>query len=377
MQPADRTFETVTYYSIEELLISYSPASAERRSHGPPIVRRTIAHQLSQSYDPHDGPHAASTHRMSDINGRLDEAARAGWLYYIAARTQDDIARILNVSRPTAQRLVSLCRAEGLISFRVNHAISECMSLASALRERYGLVHCDVVPTDGTDETAFAGIAEAASIAIERMLRSTEPLVMGLGTGRAMRASVARVAPLSRPLHRLVSLVGTISPDGSASRFNAPERLAELTGAQHFPMPLPMHATTPAQREQLLALDPVRRVFAMAETADAWFSGLSQFDPEAPLYRDGFISRDELLELLRLGAVGENLGWAFDAEGRILEEGPNQRVTSARPTPGSDQPRICVAHGAAKTPALQAALKGRIVNGLVTDEITARALLAR
>jgi DNA-binding transcriptional regulator LsrR (DeoR family) len=314
---------------------------------------------------------------MSDPNGRLDEAARAGWLYYIAGKTQDDIARILNVSRPTAQRLVSLCRAEGLITFRVNHAISECMSLASALRDRYGLVHCDVVPSDGSDETSFAGVAEAASIAIERMLRATGPLVMGLGTGRSMRASVARVAPLSRPLHRLVSLVGTISPDGSASRFNAPEHLAELTGAQHFPMPLPMHATTPAQREQLLALDPVRRVFAMAHDADAWFSGLSQFDNDAVLYRDGFISRDELLELMRLGAVGENLGWAFDADGRILTEGPNTRITSVPPSPGSDKLRICVAHGAAKVVALHAALNGRIVNGVVTDEATARGLLAR
>ena len=314
---------------------------------------------------------------MSDINGRLDEAARAGWLYYIAGKTQDDIARILNVSRPTAQRLVSLCRAEGLITFRLNHTISECMSLASQLRERHGLVHCDVVPTDGSDETAFAGIAEAASIAMERMLRNAEPLVMGLGTGRAMRGSVARVAPLSRPLHRLVSLVGTISPDGSASRFNAPGALAELTGAQHFPLPLPMHATTPEQREQLLALDPVRRVFAMAQGADAWFSGLSQFDDNAPLYRDGFISRDDLLELMRLGAVGENLGWAFDAQGRILEDGPNPRLTSVRPTPGGSKPRICVAHGPAKLRALDAALKGRIVNGLVTDEATARALLAQ
>jgi DNA-binding transcriptional regulator LsrR (DeoR family) len=313
---------------------------------------------------------------MNDLNGRLDEAARAGWLYYIAGKTQDDIARLLNVSRPTAQRLVSLCRAEGLISFRVNHPISECMSLASALRDRHALAHCDVVPTDGSDETSFAGIAEAASIAIERMLWSTEPRVIGLGTGRAMRAAVSRVAPVSRPLHRLVSLVGTISPDGSASRFNAPERLAELTGAQHFPMPLPMHANTPAQREQLLALDPVRRVFATAQAADAWFSGLSQFDDNAPLFRDGFISRDELLELIRQGAVGENLGWAFDAKGRILEEGLNLRVTSARPRPQSEQPRICVAHGAAKTPALHAALEGRIVNGLVTDEATARALLA-
>ncbi len=314
---------------------------------------------------------------MTDPNGRYDEAARAGWLYYIAGRTQDDIARILNVSRPTAQRLVSLCRAEGLISFRVNHPISECMGLASTLRERYALAHCDVVPSDGSDETSFAGVTEAASIVIERMLRSTEPLVMGLGTGRTMRGSVARVAPVARPLHRLVSLVGTISPDGSASRYNAPERLAELTGAQHFPMPLPMHATTPAQREQLLALDPVRRVFAMAREADAWFTGLSQFDNDAFLYRDGFITRDELLELMREGAVGEIVGWAFDAEGRILEGGLNARITSVPPSPGSDTLRIGVAHGAPKVAALHAALKGKLVNGLVTDEDTARALLAR
>jgi len=40
---------------------------------------------------------------------RLDDAARAGWLYYIAGNTQDEIAKRLKFSRATAQRLVSLC----------------------------------------------------------------------------------------------------------------------------------------------------------------------------------------------------------------------------------------------------------------------------
>ena len=39
---------------------------------------------------------------------RLDDAARAGWLYYIAGRTQDEIAVEMGVSRQVAQRLVSL-----------------------------------------------------------------------------------------------------------------------------------------------------------------------------------------------------------------------------------------------------------------------------
>ena len=39
---------------------------------------------------------------------RLDDAARAGWLYYVAGNTQDQIAAKLGISRQTAQRLVSL-----------------------------------------------------------------------------------------------------------------------------------------------------------------------------------------------------------------------------------------------------------------------------
>jgi len=44
---------------------------------------------------------------------RLDDAARAGWLYFIAGNTQDEIAKKLNVSRPTAQPRPSDRRLHG------------------------------------------------------------------------------------------------------------------------------------------------------------------------------------------------------------------------------------------------------------------------
>jgi DNA-binding transcriptional regulator LsrR (DeoR family) len=311
--------------------------------------------------------------RMNESTTRLDDAARAGWLYYIAGRTQDDIARAMNISRPSAQRLVSLCRTDGLLSFRLNHPISAWMNLAERLVERYALVHCDVVP-GGDARASAAAVSEAAAIVIERVLRKEEPAVIAVGTGRSIRASVTRVTPMSRPHHRLVSLAGNISPDGSASPYNALETLAERSGAPAFPLPLPMHAADAAQRDVLLRIGCVQRIFAMAAEADVWFSGLSQFDPEAALYRDGFLNRDELLDLMRAGAVGATLAWAFDADGNILDHPVNRRVTSVRPQPSS-RPRICVAHGPRKVPALRAALAGRLVNGLVTDEATARALL--
>src|SRR5260370_7813369 len=78
---------------------------------------------------------------------RLDEAARAGWLYFIAGHTQDEIAKMLQVSRASAQRLVSLWLAERLITFRLEHPIAPCMELAPRLTDLFPLFYFEVVPT--------------------------------------------------------------------------------------------------------------------------------------------------------------------------------------------------------------------------------------
>src|SRR5277367_4603978 len=98
---------------------------------------------------------------------RLDEAARAGWLYFIAGHTQDEIAKMLQVSRASAQRLVSLCLAERLITFRLEHPIAACMELAARLKESFHLVYCEVVPTDPEAPLSVAGIAERAANILE------------------------------------------------------------------------------------------------------------------------------------------------------------------------------------------------------------------
>jgi DNA-binding transcriptional regulator LsrR (DeoR family) len=315
--------------------------------------------------------------RPSDNNerSRLDDAARAGWLYYIAGNTQDEIARRLKVSRATAQRLVSLCLQERLITFRLEHPIAACMELAARVQETFGLATCEVVPTNPAAPSAVAGVAERAAALLEATLRSDKPAIVALGTGRTVRAAVEQVAPMDCPNHQLVSLVGNISPDGSASFFDTLARLTDLTKARHYPMPLPLIVASETERQQLLKLGPVSRVRAIAAKADLRLVGIGQLDQSAPLHVDGFISHDELLDMLRQGAVGEVIGWAMDAEGNVIDGGTNRRLTSMPlPVPAKAQ-TVGAAHGRAKLPAIRAALKGRVINGLITDEATAQALL--
>lgn len=307
---------------------------------------------------------------------RLDDAARAGWLYFIAGHTQDEIAKQLKVSRATAQRLVSLCLSERLITFRLEHPIAACMDLAARLTERFALRRCEVVPTDPASPSAVAGIAERAASLLEATLRGEKPVIVAIGTGRAMRAAVEQVPPMNCPSHQLVSLVGNISPDGSATFFDTVARLADLTKARHYPMPLPVLMASQAERDQMLKIGPVIRVRALAAKADLRLIGIGQMDRNAQFHVDGFIGRKELLELIGLGAVGEVTGWAFDAAGRFLKRSTNLRLTSVPHPAPAIMLTIAAALGAAKVPALRAALRGRLINGLITDEATAKTLLA-
>jgi len=47
-----------------------------------------------------------------NVNRRLDDAARAGWLYFIAGQTQEKSPGLLQVRAIPPMRLVSLCLAE-------------------------------------------------------------------------------------------------------------------------------------------------------------------------------------------------------------------------------------------------------------------------
>ncbi|MCB1441246.1 MAG: sugar-binding transcriptional regulator, partial [Nitratireductor sp.] len=120
----------------------------------------------------------------------------------------------------------------------------------------------------------------------------------------------------------------------------------------------------------------IASTLALAAQADVTFVGIGELDADAPLYLDGFISQAELRALQKAGAVGEIVGWAYDREGRMIEGITNDRVASA-PIPSRESSLvIAMAMGARKMPGILAAVSRRLVNGLITDERTAEALLA-
>ncbi len=315
--------------------------------------------------------------RRGEALTRLDDAARAGWLYYVAGRTQDEIAATMGISRQSAQRLVSLAVAEKLIKVRLDHPIAVCMELAEAVKAKYGLKRVEVVPTDPGSDSATVGVAEAGAAELERWLKQPDPLVIAMGTGRTLRAMVDQLPPMECPQHKIVSLAGNISPDGSAAYFNVIYSMADAVKAPHFPMPLPVIVSSREERDLLRRQPLVAPTIALGERSHVTFVGIGEMGAQAPLLVDGFLRQDEMDELMAAGAAGEICGWIYGEDGNVLDHPVNERVASIA-IPSREASVVCgVARGRRKLRAIRAAALGGHINALITDEDAARHLLAR
>jgi DNA-binding transcriptional regulator LsrR (DeoR family) len=93
--------------------------------------------------------------------------------------------------------------------------------------------------------------------------------------------------------------------------------------------------------------------------------------------RDGsIISRAELDELLRKGTVGDIALRYYDADGECIESEINDRIIGMTLEQIKQVPRVVgVSGGPQKVDAIRAALRGRLINVLITDSVTAGKLL--
>ena len=307
---------------------------------------------------------------------KLDDAAKAGWLYYVAGNTQEEIAKKLNVSRQSAQRMVALSVSEGLIKVRLEHPIAKCMDLQVKLKNRFGLKSCIVVPSDNGEPTSTLGLAQAGAKEIELHLKSPEPKVIAMGTGRVLRACVEELALLNCEQHQIVALLGNMALDGSASSYDVVMRMAEHINAKHYPMPLPVLPSTKEEKEQLHAQHYVANNLKLAAQADVTFVGVGNLTINSPLHIDGFVTPKELKELQTKGAVGELISWVLDIHGNLIDCAVNQRVASTPLKVNSDKAVYAIAAGEEKVFAILGALRSKLINGLITNEYTAERLLS-
>jgi DNA-binding transcriptional regulator LsrR (DeoR family) len=302
-------------------------------------------------------------------------AIRAAWLHYVGGLTQAAVAKRLGLTSVKVHRLISKAVAEGAVKVTIDGNVTECVKLENQLIARFGLSQCTVAPDLGEEGIPLRALGQAGASYLRNVLATQSNITIGLALGRALAAVVHQLPKLETSSIRFVSLLGGLTRDYSINRDDVLHWIAAKTGAPAYTMPVPLLANSVEDRTVLLNQKGVKEVFSMANNADIKFIGIGTVAQTAQLVASGPIKPEEIIEIARSGAVGEVMGHFYDENGRIIETSLSARMLSVS-LEGHKGDVIAVSGGEEKVEAIRAALKGDLLTGLITDELTARAILA-
>jgi erythritol transport system ATP-binding protein len=309
----------------------------------------------------------------SEVFKLLAEGARRG---LAVVYSTSEVGECLSV----AHRIVVMSRGKisaefgpGVTKEKIMAASGE-VDLEYQLSNAYGLNFCHVV-ADLQDETPLKGLGAAGAAFLGREIGQRTKRLIGVGYGRTLEALVDALPEQAAPNLQLVSLMGSLTRRSSANPHEVIDHLAHRTGAQAFVMPVPFMANTAADRSVLLEQRAVAEAFALADECDLMLVGIGATDGGASLVSGGMIEPADMDEIRRLGAVGEVLGHFFDIDGRAIETELSRRIVSLPVDRLRNRRIVAVAGGAVKVDAIRAVLASGLLNGLITDESTARAIV--
>jgi DNA-binding transcriptional regulator LsrR (DeoR family) len=301
-------------------------------------------------------------------------AARVARQYYLEGVSKVDIAGRLGISRFRVARLLDSARDAGMVRIEIGLPGGNLdVGLSAELCSVFGLRHAFVFnfPDDDDEQALRRRLGEAAGQALMDLITPAD--VLGVSWSRTLSGLTASLTQI--PPCPIVQMTGAVPPPDGRDLLDLVRSVARVGGGPahvfYAPMILDDAATAGAIRRQgdiadAFALLPSVTIAVVA--IGAWAAGLSTiYDAITPLEREA---------LAALGVCAELAGVFVGADGRPVATPLDSRMIV---TPGSSLERIpfvlAVAYSAAKSSAVCASIRGRLVHGLVTNTSLAKAML--
>jgi DNA-binding transcriptional regulator LsrR (DeoR family) len=300
-------------------------------------------------------------------------AARVARQYYLEGVSKVDIADRLGISRFRVARLLDSARDAGMVRIEIGLPGGNLdAGLSAELCSAFGLRHAFVFNFPDDDEQALRQrLGEAAGQALMDLITPGD--VLGLSWSRTLSGLTASLTQI--PPCPIVQMTGAVPPPDGRDLLDLVRSVARVGGGPahvfYAPMILDDAQTAAAIRRQgdiadAFALLPSVTIAVVA--IGAWAPGLSTiYDAITP---------DEREALSALGVRAELAGVFVGADGRPVTTPLDSRMIV---TPGASLERIpfvlAVAYSAAKSSAVCASIRGRLVHGLVINTSLAKAML--
>jgi deoxyribonucleoside regulator len=300
-------------------------------------------------------------------------------MYYLQQKNQAEIAKAIGLTRSMISRMLTEARESGIVEIRIRRPVQSDRELELTLVEEFGLKNASVVTSvhSSTDQLMSA-LGTAAAQMLKRYLTSN--MILGLAWGTSINATVNAFEILDLEPIKVVQLLGAMGARNMEyDGHDLVSRMSEKIGGEAYYLNAPYVCQNAAMAKSLLETKGIKETISLGKQADVALLGIGTTLPDySSFYLAGYISLQELQRLRREGAVGDVAGLHFDVNGEPTAEEFSDRLVSIRRKELVSIPvRLGVAGGEGKVEAILAALRGKCINVLVTDSMTARKVLDR
>ncbi len=297
-------------------------------------------------------------------------------LCYINRVPQQAVAEMFNISQAKVSRLLNLARERGIVRIEVSDYNPRCEDMENAIRTRFGLQDVIVLKTIGLPDakSTIKQIGYFASEQIGNYLASDTKI--GISGGRTLMYVIEEMKKKkSFEGLTVVQLMGNVRPE--PAKFDSSElgrKLAEHNSS-FLALNTPIFVRNKLLRKNLLAHKQLKSVMKLYSRLDVALVGIGTLESSIFITSNA-ITKQELSDLQQNGAVGEICGRFYDKNGRECNSVLKDYVISIDLKTFRKIPKVfAVVCSGDKSNAILGAIKGKLINSLLIDEIEAQKLL--
>lgn len=315
--------------------------------------------------------------KIDQIDAEEQLLVRLAWACEVEGLTQAEAAQRFGITRLRVNKALAEARRRGILRISVDSVFAAAAELEWKLEHQFRLLRAVVVPSPEGSTSVTPIVAAGLGAHLAGLLQKPELKRFGMSWGNTLNLATRHMQPLDRNDLEIVQIMGGVARGSDVNAYEITTRLADLCNADHRFFLAPLYASNAESQRLFMEQDVIEDTLEKIRTCEAIALAAGDLSSSL-LVRDALPKGVTAAELIALGGEGDITGHILNADGELINHEINRRVVGVSLDDMVDIENVILAAGGLhKVGIIGAALRRGFVDTLVTDELTAKALLAR
>ena len=298
--------------------------------------------------------------------------------YYENGLSQQQIAEKFGLSRIMISRLLQKALHEKIVEIKIYPPEDPNVELERRLEEMYGLKEAIVVPSSANNEEILEALGKAGVNYLQRNLNGNETI--SISWGKTLLSLVNTLPPANYKDLEIVQMIGGLGyPEDELSGTELTLRMADALNARAKLLNSPGIVNSEALCSALKMESQIQATLNIARKSKIALVGIGSFSKGSIMFKiDRILTLEDVAFLKKNNAVGDISLRFFNKEGKFIKGALNNRVVGLAIEEIKSIPYVVgIAGGEEKVATIHAALKGKLINVLITDSRTAKKIITK